>query len=60
MLTATGRPPYGFQGVRQKTWLTRRVSKLGHYLFYVVGPGGLAMPVVERSRKCGSHHSLGL
>jgi hypothetical protein len=32
--------------------------KLGHCLFEM--PGGLAMPVVERIRKCGLHHSLGL
>ena len=24
VLVATGRPPYGFQEVRQKTWLRRR------------------------------------
>jgi hypothetical protein len=29
VLTATGRPPYGFQEVRQKTWLLRRVSSSG-------------------------------
>jgi hypothetical protein len=45
-------------GVRQKTWVTRRVSSSGHCLFEM--PGGLAMPVVERIRKCGLHHSLGL
>jgi hypothetical protein len=59
--TTTGRPPCGFQGVRQKIWSLRRVSSSGTICLIVLGlPGRLAMPVQEFIRNCGLHHSLGL